>query len=58
MLDETPLISTLLSNMIIKNTNVTRKIQEDTTSGGCYAMVYDGEGTVEFKDGGHYVGNL
>ncbi len=52
------MISSLLTNMMVNQIQISRKIIQDDPSGDCYALVYDGEGEVLFVDGGKYEGSM
>ena len=52
------LMPLVLTNILIRDTNLPRKCIESTEEGGLYAMVYDGEGYINFHDGSRYEGQV
>ena len=52
------IISVKQTKQIINGTTLNPVILEDESNGQCYTRVYDGEGTIQFIDGGKYTGQL
>ena len=50
------MLSSFQTNLITNFVNVPLILSNDQSGGDCYAPTYDGEGEMEFIDGGFYKG--